>query len=412
MSIPTNFIQRGISLFPYQEAFMTTWIDMEERPRRACLYYRTGAGKTLTALGAFMLSSVKTADTFIGKDVEALVIAPPSTHASWQAVADICEVKVELISHAKFRQKDYLVPRSMSIIVDEFHLLGGAKGQGFKKIKQIARTGQGDIIICSATPNYNDAERCYCVLSVIDPPRVHGGFLQFLMSNCITRVNPFSATPLVDGFIHYKNAEEFLSTHSRVHFVPDIHSVEIQDIELASHVDEAFEKFGLVTNRAWSPVSRETYISSSSMQTRHLQRRMNVFDEHGLRPEVIEQLEMLIQNAPSKVLIYSTSAVILAEVQKFFISQKALFSLISGSSSTKQKEGELSRFLFDDDVYFLLGTAAMATGTDGIDKVADTLIIMDDTPDDSARKQLIGRILPRGADSDASKKQVYRFVFV
>ena len=137
-----------------------------------------------------------------------------------------------------------------------------------------------------------------------------------------------------------------------------------------------------------------------------------MFDEHGLRPEVIEQLEMLIQNAPSKVLIYSTSAVILAEVQKFFISQKALFSLISGSSSTKQKEGALSRFLFDDDVYFLLGTAAMATGTDGIDKVADTLIIMDDTPDDSARKQLIGRILPRGADSDASKKQVYRFVFV
>ena len=60
----------------------------------------------------------------------------------------------------------------------------------------------------------------------------------------------------------------------------------------------------------------------------------------------------------------------------------------------------------------LIGTASLATGTDGLDKMCDTLIILDDTDDDSLRRQLIGRIMPRGADTDTSKKKVYRFVKV
>lgn len=44
----------------------------------------------------------------------------------------------------------------------------------------------------------------------------------------------------------------------------------------------------------------------------------------------------------------------------------------------------------------LVATATLATGTDGLDKVCDTLLILQDTQDDSLRRQLIGRILPRG----------------
>ena len=60
----------------------------------------------------------------------------------------------------------------------------------------------------------------------------------------------------------------------------------------------------------------------------------------------------------------------------------------------------------------LVGTASIATGTDGIDKVSDLLILVDDTDDESLRRQIIGRILPRGADTDASKKVIYRLTFV
>jgi hypothetical protein len=58
----------------------------------------------------------------------------------------------------------------------------------------------------------------------------------------------------------------------------------------------------------------------------------------------------------------------------------------------------------------LVGTATLATGTDGLDKVCDTLIILDDTDDDSLRRQLVGRIMPRGTSTDASMKKVFRIV--
>ena len=58
----------------------------------------------------------------------------------------------------------------------------------------------------------------------------------------------------------------------------------------------------------------------------------------------------------------------------------------------------------------LVGTASLATGTDGLDKVCNQLIILDDTDDDSLRRQLIGRIMPRGEGGDASVKQVHRLV--
>ena len=47
---------------------------------------------------------------------------------------------------------------------------------------------------------------------------------------------------------------------------------------------------------------------------------------------------------------------------------------------------------------------------DGLDKVCDMLIIMEDTLDASLRRQLIGRILPRGSANNAASKMIYRLV--
>ena len=59
----------------------------------------------------------------------------------------------------------------------------------------------------------------------------------------------------------------------------------------------------------------------------------------------------------------------------------------------------------------LVGTQTLATGTDGLDKVCDTLVILDDTEDDSMRRQLIGRIMPRGeATTTAHSNRVVRIV--
>ena len=56
----------------------------------------------------------------------------------------------------------------------------------------------------------------------------------------------------------------------------------------------------------------------------------------------------------------------------------------------------------------LIGTATLATGTDGLNRVCDNMIILDDTEDDSLRRQLIGRIMPRGGVGDALDKTIIR----
>jgi superfamily II DNA or RNA helicase len=85
------------------------------------------------------------------------------------------------------------------------------------------------------------------------------------------------------------------------------------------------------------------------------------------------------------------------------------FDEVTGKTPTKEKAKILSKFI-NGGFSVLLGTAALATGTDGLDRACDTLLILDDTDDDALRRQLIGRIMPRGAFADASNKQVIRLV--
>ena len=59
----------------------------------------------------------------------------------------------------------------------------------------------------------------------------------------------------------------------------------------------------------------------------------------------------------------------------------------------------------------LVGTQTLATGTDGLDKMCDMLVIIDDTEDNAMRRQLIGRIMPRGqATTVTHSNRVVRIV--
>ena len=126
-TIPDDFLAAaeaslGKDLFPHQELFLREWMDHRlPDVSRACLYYRTGSGKTITSL----LGIRATGNT------RALVIAPPVTHPDWHKQAALLGMRIETISHAKFRMKTFHVSRNVSIICDEFHLLGGVKAAGW-----------------------------------------------------------------------------------------------------------------------------------------------------------------------------------------------------------------------------------------------------------------------------------------
>src|SRR5690606_28939891 len=105
-------------------------------------------------------------------------------------------VSITTISHAKFRMKNYKISRDVPIICDEFHMLGGHGAVGWKKLDSAARSLRAPIALLSATPNYNDAERVYCVKHILEPDTTRGGYLSFLYEHCKVRKDPFSAIPI------------------------------------------------------------------------------------------------------------------------------------------------------------------------------------------------------------------------
>lgn len=387
----------GKALFDHQRAALDFWESARLVEDRLCLYYKTGSGKTLTSL-LCMWARVQGQETV-------LVVAPPSTHMSWAAAAAVLGMEVECVSHAKFRQQAFKVQRTTPIIIDEFHMLGGYQAQGWKKLERISRGLQAPLIICSATPNYNDVERCYCVQKIVDPDSTRGGYLEFLYQHCETRQSPFSMTPEVVGFRSQQSAAEFLAAMRNVLHVPDDVDYTVQDVPLPRQMSLEFDEYGL------SPFGQR--LMASQIEARHTERRFNLVDANDqFRQSVYDELSRLVGDLPpTKVLMFCNSSRIAEALYQCLCSNNVPAGIITGKDSKKVKEKELHRFIHGD-MEVLVGTASIATGTDGIDKVSDLLILVDDTDDESLRRQIIGRILPRGADTDASKKVIYRLIFV
>lgn len=360
---------------------------------RLCLYYRTGAGKSITSLCCVALRG----------DEQAVVVAPPITHPAWVELGKVLGVEVTAVSHAKFRMKTFKVSRYVALIVDEFHLLGGHKGQGWGKLDMIARGMVAPLLICSATPNYNDAERVYCIQHVMDPVGT-GKYLDFIYRECDTEQNPFGIEPIVKGFRRFNTAEAYLDSLPYVVHVPDLHDPQVVDIEVKTSVPAEFEDFGL--NR------RKGRINASQMEERHQRKYINLVEDDGffVRPHIYDELTQLVGAATGPVLMFCASSQVATALFRSCKHHQVNCEVLTGHTSTKVKNAIVEEFK-TGSIEVLIGTATLGTGTDGFDKVCDMLILVDDTDDDAFRKQLMGRILPRGLDTDASNKQFYRLVF-
>jgi Helicase conserved C-terminal domain len=381
----------GFKFFDYQRTAIvkaSSWNHVLT-PRR-CLFYKTGAGKTYTALAQMRVLGVQ----------DVLVITPPITFEAWSKAGQMFGLQVECMSHAKFRMKSTKVSRTKAIIADEMHMFGGHSGQGWKKLDKIALHLQAPLIMASATPNYNDADRVYCIQHILDPQGTKGGFLDFIYQNCTTEANPYGMYPVVTGFHRYANAAEYLADLKCVDYLPDDLVYTIIDIPVTRYVPAAMSRYGL--NR------RKGRIIASSMEERHAvvdHTYIDITDE--LKGVVLQRLWPLLESTP--VLIFANHSTVAEAAMEALNSGDRICDLITGTTSRKKKAASAQAFR-RGETDILIGTASLATGTDGFDKICDTMIILDDTDDDSLRRQLIGRIMPRGVDTDATKKKVYRLV--
>jgi superfamily II DNA or RNA helicase len=365
-------------------------------PRRL-LYYKTGAGKSITALAMVWLWGCNTA----------VVITPPSTYSQWEEAATKFGMTITCMSHAKFRQKDTKLDRRTPVIADEFHLFGGHGGKGWKKLDALSRGLKAPMVLASATPNYNDAERVYCIQHVLAPHTCKGGYLEFLYQHCNTHQNPFGTEPLVDDdqpFRNYATAAEYLADLPNVDYLADDLVYAIKDTYMYRRVPTTMTEFGLN--------ERKDRIIASQMEERHAVVDHSLLDSPTLlRTGVREWVSEKIVATQGPVIVFAAHQTVARALQFELSKQWRNVAIVDGSVTTSRKAEVIADFR-DKKINVLIGTASLATGTDGLDKVCDTLVIVDDTDDDALRRQLIGRIMPRGADTDASKKHVYRLVLV
>jgi hypothetical protein len=382
----------GVRWFDYQREALEAAAAAVDPAVRFCLYFKTGAGKSLTALGQVALTG----------HTRAVVVAPPSTHSQWITLGTKLGIEVEAMSHAKFRMKDTKLSRHVALIADEMHMFGGNTGKGWVKLSTLARHLRAPLIMASATPNYNDAERCYCIEAVLDPARTKGGYLNWIYRHCETEADPFSMTPKVLGFNGGESAAEYLAGLPGVFYLEDDTVYTINDVAYSTPLPMAYEVFGYN--------ERKHRLVASGMEDRHTRIFHQLVDEQGLiHDHVFEFLLDLAASATTPLLVYADHSTVADALGQSLKVAGTKHAVVTGQTPKAQKDELVTRFK-RGEFEVLVGTASISTGTDGIDKMCDWLIILDDTTDDAARRQLVGRIMPRGADTDASRKQVYRLL--
>lgn len=385
-----------IEFFDYQLYVFRETIEMDRKRvpyPRICLYHRTGAGKSVTALATLALWGYQ----------EAVVIAPPSTHMAWQETAIKLGMVITTMSHALFRSKRTKLQKDVPIIADEIHMFGGQGKQGWSKLDRYGQHLKAPIILASATPNYNDAERVYCIGHILHPDKYSGGYIAFLYRECETEENPFSRTPNVSGFINYQDASEYLSAMENVFYLPDELVYTIDETYIAEYVPPQTSAYG------YNPWKHR--MIASQIEDKHTRIYQSFVTEDGwLTATTATKLRRLIRDTSGPVLIFVNHSTIAEAVLKTLNEEVGHHGvrLVTGKSSFAEKNSAVEAFN-SGRLKVLIGTSTLATGTDGMDKVCDHLIILDDTEDDAQRRQLIGRIMPRGASSDTSAKRVTRF---
>jgi hypothetical protein len=378
-------------LFDHQQEFLDGVVH-QPQPARACLYFRTGAGKSRASLEGMKALG----------HLYVVVIAPPSTHPQWAVLAESMGMSVLCMSHAKYRMKDTLLSRKVPIIMDEVHLLGGHKGKGWRKFDSMSRHLQAPIFMLSATPNYNDAERCYCIVHVLNPHMHKGGYLAFLYANCQTEQNPFGMEPRVTGFLRYKDAAEFLADQEGVYYLADDLVYTIDDVPYDQALTDELLDYGY--NR------REHKMVGSLMEMRHTSRLQGLVGEDGcIRPDVFDGPIVDVIYAANPLLVYCNRSTIAQALARSLDKINVRYAMVTGDTPKMLKHAIIQEFL-SGEYRVLIGTATLATGTDGMDRVCDNLLILDDTDDDALRRQLVGRIMPRGDFVSPRPKQVIRLL--
>jgi len=376
-----------------REAYLTWGASL----KRQLLFFPTGEGKTKTALALIASRGHK----------NVMVIAPTAAHAGW--IRDGNRLGMNIVVHTfnRFRMPEtsYKDKKDWAWIVDEFHMLGSHSAAGFKKFSRMMGSWNGDLIMCSATPNYNDAERVFCLTSIGDeiPNR---NYIDWLWDNCNCHPSRWSMIPDVDThrpFKRFDSAIDFLRSRPWVSYIEDKATWDEVTLYLPAPMNFLFELYNV--NK------REQKVMNSEMEKRHARVSHRFIDDHGrFRQEVLNAVSKELSKYPDrkKWMIFCFHKDVAKALYKTVTDNTFL---IDGDATAAGRVEPIKQQFIEAEGGWLIGTTAIATGMDGVDKVCTSMLILDDFEgDDALRRQLIGRILPRGV-GDSRPRLVVKATF-
>ncbi|WZB38422.1 DNA helicase [Microbacterium phage YellowPanda] len=338
------------------------------------LLFPTGEGKSKTSLAQIASR---------GYD-EVYIVAPPKTHPSWQRDANVLGIHVELMSHKAFRERKKFSRKPF--IIDEVHMLGSRTGDGWKRLHRMADSMPA-LVMCSATPNYNKPERAFCI-DIIGETNPISSYEQWFTEHCTTEPNRFSYYPTITGFKKFESAIDFLVARPWVSYVEDTATWTPGELKLPRPDLSVFETVNYSR--------RHHRLMNSDMEKRHKRTDLLFINERGMiRNSVLLKVLHMMEQYPDrrKWLIFCMHKTVAQALYKSV--EGAL--IIDGDTKTTDVDDIIQAFSANNGADWLIGTTALATGVDGIDKVCTSMLILDDIEGDNAkRRQLIGRILPRG----------------
>ncbi|QCG78292.1 DNA helicase [Microbacterium phage AloeVera] len=373
----------------WKDSQTSAYKQLKKLPRnRIFLFFPTGEGKSKTAL-ALVASQ--------GYD-KCVVLAPLKTHDAWKRDAAVLGLQVKVYTHEMFRQKGTHTPTNVPWIIDEYHKLGGHDGEGFKKWKRLSTKITELVVGASATPNYNKPDRAWCLEVAFDQSPTYG-YGDWIYKHCITEPNRFAYYPIIHGFRDFPDVIGYLADKPWIAYIEDTATWTPLTLALTRQDKWWFERYGYSL--------RHHKIVASQMEKDHKRVNLDFIDEEGLiHGTITDRLSYLMyehRNEHTHWLIFCAHKDVAEALYKTVQERWEDPDVWLITGDTKDIVPIREQFVAAESGWIIC-TTAIAEGVDGLDKVCHALLLLDDIVGDNAkRRQIIGRILPRGSADDAER---------
>jgi len=361
----------------------------EAELKNSLMYFTMGKGKTLTA--AQVISNVQA----LGIIDKVLIVAPPSTHKQWKELLErYLTIPFKIVSHQWLGKNPDFLKKNLSrclSVIDEVHQSANRGKTLTKAVGKLISASFASILM-SGTPFRNKEERLYVVHDWLFGNA--GSFDDWLHLHCNTKPDRFAYYP---KFISFKvgEIEDFLESvdrfeHKRIFIEREALDFKTTEISLpmTNHEATVLKKYSVygngriqVANSVRQKLAYLNYLKYCAFIDRN---ESGDIELHHARVDVLDVIKKYADRNP---IVYSFSS----KVSKlYFKNYDGPAHQVDGKTSKKKKDETIALYKEKGGVMF--ATDSISTGTDGLQEVTSTIIILDDTMDDTNREQLIGRI--------------------